>query len=98
MKIPYYARQAAIALVMMLASLSMAGEDATAPNAKITTLPEIVVTPSRTARDIRSTPNTVYRLGASEAVTREGIRTTPYILEGIPAGRANPVPKTFSVP
>ena len=39
-------------------------------------LPEIVVTPSRSSRDIQSEPSTAYRLSGSEAEAR-GARTMP---------------------
>lgn len=67
---------------LMLSALPLA---ATEPQAAEPTLEGIVVTPSRTARDIQSTPNTVYQFDAMEAVSREGTRTTPDLLEGIPS-------------
>ena len=69
-------------LSLMLSALPLAAAE---PQAATPILEGIVVTPSRSARDIQSTPNTVYSLDASAAVQREGTRTTPDMLEGIPS-------------
>ena len=69
--------------VLPFAALAQGGTDPQVASAP--TLGEIVVTPSRAARDIHSTPSAVYRLDASEAATQEAIRTTPDMLDGIPS-------------
>jgi hemoglobin/transferrin/lactoferrin receptor protein len=46
---------------------------------------EIVVTATRTARDIQSVPATVYRVDATQGVRNGGARTTPELLEGLPS-------------
>lgn len=70
-----------LALVLCALPLDVAAQEGTGPLTATSTLEGIVVTPSRSARDVQSTPNTVYRLGASEIVSREGARTTPDMLE-----------------
>lgn len=47
--------------------------------------PEIVVTASRTARDIQSEPSAVTRIDAKEKTSDEGARTAPDLLEGLPS-------------
>ncbi|OGV62332.1 MAG: hypothetical protein A2283_10435 [Lentisphaerae bacterium RIFOXYA12_FULL_48_11] len=46
---------------------------------------EVVVTASRVERDVQSEPSAVYRLDGTDGVIREGNRTTPNILEGVPS-------------
>ncbi|MBP7830880.1 MAG: TonB-dependent receptor [Kiritimatiellae bacterium] len=48
-------------------------------------LPEVVVTASRTPRDPQAEAATVYGLDARELTSREGLRTTPDLLKGLPS-------------
>jgi hemoglobin/transferrin/lactoferrin receptor protein len=54
-------------------------------DAKVIQAPEIVVTASRTTRDIQSEPSAVYRLSGSDGAMREGNRTLPEMLDGLPS-------------
>ncbi len=51
----------------------------------IWSLPEIVVTASRVARDIQSEPSAIYRLDASDGTLNDAKRTTGSMLEGVPS-------------
>jgi outer membrane receptor protein involved in Fe transport len=62
-----------------------APDPAGAGGGAVVSLPDVVVTGSRTARDLQSEPSAVYRLGADEGILREANRTTPNMLEGIPS-------------
>lgn len=72
-------------IVMVVWMLSALPLGAAEPQAAEPILDGIVVTPSRTARDIQSTPNAVYQFDAMETVSRKGTRTTPDMLGGIPS-------------
>lgn len=73
------------ACVLSNVGFAAAAQDVKEPAAGTPTLDAIVVTPSRSARDIQSTPGIVYSLDSTEAAAREGTRTTPDMLEGIPS-------------
>ena len=70
-----------VPLMTMFALTLVAAE----PEAKAPTLEGIVVTPSRVAREIQSTPGVVHPIDAMDAVAREGTRTTPDMLKGVPS-------------
>ncbi|HOW98651.1 MAG TPA: TonB-dependent receptor plug domain-containing protein, partial [Kiritimatiellia bacterium] len=56
-----------------------------APAAEEAVLPEVVVTASRTPRDPQAEAATVYGLNTQEQTTRQGLRTTPDLLKGLPS-------------
>ncbi|MEI6810122.1 MAG: TonB-dependent receptor, partial [bacterium] len=65
------------------------GQDATAATSNAapvrSTMPEIVITASRSPRDIQSEPSTTYYLSAPDSMVSDAIRTTPDALKGIPS-------------
>jgi len=81
-----------VVLTLTVPAVAMAAdsltEAATAPTnrpAATNQLTEIVVTASRIARDIQSEPSATYRLDGQDAALREGTRTTPQMLDGVPS-------------
>ena len=76
---------AATCLVLTLLSIFAPAKPAGAGDETVEWLPEIVVTASRVRQNLQSVPATAHRLEAPAKVVREGVRTTPDMVGGLPS-------------
>jgi hemoglobin/transferrin/lactoferrin receptor protein len=77
--------QRVIAVGWVCWGLSFGAQAQAVTNKTENVAPEIVVSATRSARELNSVPNTAYYLNATEEVVHQAVRTTPDMLAGIPS-------------